>query len=165
MSLLTPDVGLLFCMLLSFLIVFGALAKFGFPIITGMVDKRREHINESLRAADEARARLEGVEEKARQMMDDATKRSNEVVSAAVADSQRIIEAARQKADADVAERMEAARKQIEIEKEKALGEMRSTVAMLSVEVAEKVMRTKLNDSSAEGELLERLIDEAEKGA
>ena len=165
MSLLTPDVGLLFWMLLSFLIVFGALAKFGFPIITGMVDKRREHINESLRAADEARARLEGVEEKARQMMDDATKRSNEVVSAAVADSQRIIEAARQKADADVAERMEAARKQIEIEKEKALGEMRSTVAMLSVEVAEKVMRTKLNDSSAEGELLERLIDEAEKGA
>ena len=165
MSLLTPDVGLLFWMLLSFLIVFGALAKFGFPIITGMVDKRRENINESLRAADEARARLEGVEEKARQMMDDATKRSNEVVSAAVADSQRIIEAARQKADADVAERMEAARKQIEIEKEKALGEMRSTVAMLSVEVAEKVMRTKLNDSSAEGELLERLIDEAEKGA
>ena len=165
MSLLTPDVGLLFCMLLSFLIVFGALAKFGFPIITGMVDKRREHINESLHAADEARARLEGVEEKARQMMDDATKRSNEVVSAAVADSQRIIEGARQKADADVAERMEAARKQIEIEKEKALGEMRSTVAMLSVEVAEKVMRTKLNDSSAEGELLERLIDEAEKGA
>jgi F-type H+-transporting ATPase subunit b len=152
-------------MLLSFLIVFGALAKFGFPIITGMVDKRREHINESLRAADEARARLEGVEEKARQMMDDATKRSSEMVSAAVADSQRIIEAARQKADADVAERMEAARKQIEIEKEKALGEMRSTVAMLSVEVAEKVMRTKLNDSSAEGELLERLIDEAEKGA
>ena len=165
MSLLTPDVGLLFWMLLSFLIVFGALAKFGFPIITGMVDKRREHINESLRAADEARARLEGVEEKARQMMDDATKRSSEMVSAAVADSQRIIEAARQKADADVAERMEAARKQIEIEKEKALGEMRSTVAMLSVEVAEKVMRTKLNDSSAEGELLERLIDEAEKGA
>ena len=165
MSLLTPDVGLLFWMLLSFLIVFGALAKFGFPIITGMVDKRREHINESLRAADEARARLEGVEEKARQMMDDSTRRSSEMVSAAVADSQRIIEAARQKADADVAERMEAARKQIEIEKEKALGEMRSTVAMLSVEVAEKVMRTKLNDSSAEGELLERLIDEAEKGA
>lgn len=163
MSLLTPDVGLLFWMLLSFLIVFGALAKFGFPIITGMVDKRREHINESLRAADEARARLDGVEEKARQMMDDATKRSSEMVSAAVADSQRILEAARQRADADAAERMEAARKQIEIEKEKALGEMRSTVAMLSVEVAEKVLRTKLDDPSAEGELLGRLIDEAEK--
>lgn len=165
MSLLTPDVGLLFWMLLSFLIVFGALAKFGFPIITGMVDRRREHINESLRAADEARARLEGVEEKARQMMDDATKRSGEIVSQAVADSQRIIESARAKADADAAERMEAARNQIEIEKEKALGEMRSTVAMLSVEVAEKVLRAKLDEGSAHSALLDRLIDEAEESA
>lgn len=165
MSLLTPDVGLLFWMLLSFLIVFGALAKFGFPIITGMVDRRREHINESLRAADEARARLEGVEEKARQMMDEATKRSSEIVSQAVADSQRIMESARVKADADAAERMEAARNQIEIEKEKALGEMRATVAMLSVEVAEKVMRTKLEEGSANSALVDRLIDEAEESA
>lgn len=165
MSLLTPDVGLLFWMLLSFLIVFGALAKFGFPIITGMVDRRREHINESLRAADEARARLEGVEEKARQMMDEATKRSSEIVSQAVADSQRIMENARVKADADAAERMEAARNQIEIEKEKALGEMRATVAMLSVEVAEKVMRTKLEEGSANSALVDRLIDEAEESA
>ena len=59
MSLLTPDLGLLFWMLLSFLIVFGALAKFGFPMITGMVERRRTHIEESLRAADEARQRLE----------------------------------------------------------------------------------------------------------
>lgn len=165
MSLLTPDVGLLFWMLLSFLIVFGALAKFGFPIITGMVDRRREHINESLRAADEARARLEGVEEKARQMMDEATKRSSEIVSQAVADSQRILENARVKADADAAERMEAARNQIEIEKEKALGEMRATVAMLSVEVAEKVIRTKLEEGSASSALVDRLIDEAEESA
>lgn len=165
MSLLTPDVGLLFWMLLSFLIVFGALAKFGFPIITGMVDRRREHINESLRAADEARARLEGVEEKARQMMDEATKRSSEIVSQAVADSQRILENARVKADTDAAERMEAARNQIEIEKEKALGEMRATVAMLSVEVAEKVMRTKLEEGSANSALVDRLIDEAEESA
>lgn len=163
MSLLTPDVGLLFWMLLSFLIVFGALAKFGFPIITGMVDRRREHINESLRAADEARARLEGVEEKACQMMDDATKRSSEIVSQAVADSQRILENARAKADTEAAERMEAARVQIEIEKEKALGEMRATVAMLSVEVAEKVMRAKLEESSASSALVDRLIDEAEE--
>ena len=165
MSLLTPDVGLLFWMLLSFLIVFGALAKFGFPIITGMVDKRREHINESLRAADEARARLEGVEEKARQMMDDATKRSSEIVSLAVADSQRIIEAARQKADADAVARLEAAKNQIEIEKEKALGEMRSAVAMLSVDVAEKLMRTRLEEGEESGKLIDRLIDEAEKNS
>jgi F-type H+-transporting ATPase subunit b len=163
MSLLTPDLGLLFWMLLSFLIVFGALAKFGFPIITGMVDRRREHINEALRAADEARAKLEGVNQEARRMMDDATKRSGEIMAAAVSDSQRIVESARERAEAEAAARMEAAKNQIEIEKEKALGEMRQTVAMLSVEIAEKVMRTRLESEAEEGGLVSRLMDEAEK--
>ena len=164
MSLLTPDLGLLFWMLLSFLIVFGALAKFGFPVITGMVEKRRAHIEESLAAADEARQRLEGVEEEARRMMDEATRRANELVSAAVADSSRIVENARQKAEEDTKMRMEAAKTQIEIEKQKALGEMRTTVALLSVDVAEKVLRQRLEGEGASGEFIDRLIDEAEGG-
>lgn len=162
MSLLTPDLGLLFWMLISFLIVFGALAKFGFPVITGMVDRRKAHIEESLAAADKARERIEGVEEEARRMMDEATRRSNELVSAAVADSQRIVESARQRAEEDVAERMAAAKNQIEIEKQKALGEMRTTVALLSVDVAEKVLRQRLEEGTASGEYIARLIDEVE---
>lgn len=165
MSLLTPDLGLLFWMLLSFLIVFGALAKFGFPVITGMVNKRRTHIEESLSAADEARRRLEGVEEEARKMMEDATRRLKEMLSGAVADSQRIVDAARQRAEADVAARMEAARNQIEIDKQKALGELRTTVALLSVDVAEKVLRQRLEEGSALGEYIDRLIDEAEQSS
>lgn len=164
MSLLTPDLGLLFWMLLSFLIVFGALAKFGFPIITGMVDKRRTHIEESLANADEARKRLEGVEQEAQRIMDEATRRSSEMLSAAVADSHRIVESARERAEADAAARMEAAKNQIEIEKQKALGEMRTTVALLSVEVAEKVLRAKLDSEKEGGEYIDRLIDEAQSG-
>ena len=58
MNLITPDTGLLFWMVLIFGIVFFILAKWGFPAITGMVDKRNEHISESLRLADEARERM-----------------------------------------------------------------------------------------------------------
>lgn len=162
MSLLTPDLGLLFWMLLSFLLVFGALAKFGFPIITGMVDKRREHITESLLEADKARLRIESVEEDARKIMDEASKRSSEMLSSAVAESQRIVESARERAEADAAARMEAAKSQIAIEKEKALGEMRSTVALLSVEVAEKILHSKLEDGAENNSLVNRLIDEVE---
>ncbi|MBO7198306.1 MAG: F0F1 ATP synthase subunit B [Tidjanibacter sp.] len=162
MSLLTPDLGLLFWMLLSFLLVFGALAKFGFPIITGMVDKRRAHITESLLEADKARLRIESVEEDARKIMDEASKRSSEMLSSAVAESQRIVESARERAEADAAARMEAAKSQIAIEKEKALGEMRTTVALLSVEVAEKILHSKLEDGAENNSLVNRLIDEVE---
>ena len=118
MSLLTPELGLLFWMLLSFLIVFGVLAKFGFPVITGMVDKRRARIEEGLWAAKEATERLQGVEQEAEKMLAEAQKKQSEIVADAMADSRRIIEGARQKAEAEATARVEAALSQIEIEKQ-----------------------------------------------
>ena len=50
-SILTPDFGLLFWMLLAFLVVFFLMAKFGFPVITKMVEERKNYIDESLQKA------------------------------------------------------------------------------------------------------------------
>ena len=63
-SILTPDLGLLFWMLLAFLVVFGVLAKFGFPAIINMVDERNKYIDESLRKAHEAQERLANIEKR-----------------------------------------------------------------------------------------------------
>ena len=54
MSLLMPDSGLLFWMVLIFAIVFAILAKWGFPVVTSMIDKRKEYIAHSLELAKEA---------------------------------------------------------------------------------------------------------------
>ena len=58
MSLLVPDSGLLFWMLLSFGIVFFVLAKYGFPVIVKMVNERKEYIDRSLVVAKEANEQL-----------------------------------------------------------------------------------------------------------
>ena len=58
MSLLVPDSGLLFWMLLSFGIVFFVLAKYGFPVIVKMVNERKEYIDRSLVVAKEANDQL-----------------------------------------------------------------------------------------------------------
>ena len=47
MSLLTPDAGLLFWMILSFGIVFVILSKYGFPVIIKAVEQRKEYIDHS----------------------------------------------------------------------------------------------------------------------
>ena len=60
-SILTPDFGLLFWMLLAFLVVFFLMAKFGFPVITKMVEERKNYIDESLQKAHEANERLAGI--------------------------------------------------------------------------------------------------------
>ena len=61
MSLLMPETGLVFWMLLAFGIVFLILAKFGWPVITGMVEKRSNFINDSVKAAEEANKQLENI--------------------------------------------------------------------------------------------------------
>ena len=48
-SILSPDLGLLFWMLLAFLVVFFVLGKYGFPIIVQMVEERKNFIDESLK--------------------------------------------------------------------------------------------------------------------
>ena len=54
MSLLTPDAGLLFWMILSFGIVFVILSKYGFPVIIKAVEQRKEYIDRSLESARQA---------------------------------------------------------------------------------------------------------------
>ncbi len=162
MSLLTPDFGLLFWMLVSFLIVFGLLAKFGFPVITRMVDERREYIRKSLENADEANRQLENVKEEARLLLDKAQSRQNEILKQAVAESEQIVRNAREKASEEAAKQIEAAKSQIETQKQKALMEIRTQVAVLSVDIAEKILRNRMDDRDAQQALISRMLDEAE---
>ena len=60
-SILTPDFGLMFWMLLAFLVVFGLLAKFGFPTIVKAVEDRKNFIDESLKNAREANEKLANI--------------------------------------------------------------------------------------------------------
>ena len=61
-SILTPDLGLLFWMLLAFAVVFFVLAKYGFPVITNMVEERNKYIDDSLKKAHEAQERVENIQ-------------------------------------------------------------------------------------------------------
>ena len=60
MSLLTPDSGLLFWMIVSFGIVFVILSKYGFPVIIKAVEQRKAYIDNSLETARPTYPRREG---------------------------------------------------------------------------------------------------------
>ena len=60
-ALLTPDSGLLFWMVVAFAVMFVVLAKFGFPVITKMVEDRKKYIDESLQNAREANEKLSNI--------------------------------------------------------------------------------------------------------
>ena len=159
-SILTPDFGLFFWMLVAFLVVFLILAKFGFPVITGMVEERKNFIDESLRKAHEAQERLANIEKEGESILQEAREKQALILKEAAESRDAIVEQAQQKARTEGARLLEEAKAAIEQEKKAAIADIRQQVAALSVEIAEKVLRQNLRDDKSQMDLIDRMLDE-----
>jgi len=163
MSLITPDFGLIVWMTLIFGIVFFILAKWGFPMITDSVRKRADRINESIKAAKEAEERLRNLAAEQSDMIEEARKEQARILKEAAASRDNIVEQAKVQAQDEAAKIMDHARTQIAAEKESAMRDIRKEVALLSVSVAEKVLKKDLESGDSQSELVDRLVDEISK--
>ena len=162
-SILTPDPGLLFWMLLAFLVVFWVLAKYGFPAIINMVDERNKYIDESLRKAHEAQERLANIEKEGESILQEAREKQAQILKEAAQTRDTIVEKAQEKARTEGARLLEDARVAIEQEKKAAIADIRKQVATLSVEIAEKVLRQNLQGNQAQMDLIDRMLDDVNK--
>lgn len=161
MSLITPEFGLLFWMVIIFGAVFFVLAKFGFPIITDMVHKRSDHIADSLKAAEQATERLAGLAEEQARLIEQTRLEQSRIISEASETRDRIVAQAKEQATEEAARIIDHARVEIAAERESAIRDIRRQVALLSVDVAEKIVRKELDAEAGQMELVDRLIDEA----
>lgn len=163
MSLVTPDFGLLFWMVVVFAILLAILAKLGFPVITGMVGKRQDRINDSIRLAREAERRVKELSAEHERMIEDARKEQARILREAAAARDATVGQARERARKEADKILADARAEIASEKEAALHDIRRQAAVLSVEVAEKVLRDRLSRDDAQLALIDRLVEEAER--
>ncbi|MCR5709871.1 MAG: F0F1 ATP synthase subunit B [Bacteroidales bacterium] len=161
MSLITPDFGLLFWMTLIFAIVFFILAKFGFPLITGMVRKRSDSIEQSLRDAEEARKTLKELAAEQKKLIEEARKEQARILNEAAAAGDKIVQEAKDQAREQTTAMIEKAREEIRIEQDTARRQIADEIAGLSVEVAEKLLRGHLDTRERQRALIDSLIEEA----
>ena len=162
-SILTPDFGLLFWMLLAFLVVLFVLAKFAFPAITSAVEERKRFIDESLQHAREANEKLATIQAQSETLLREAREQQAQILKEAKQTGENIIAEARAKAQAEGAKDLAAAKAQIAVETENALHDIRSQVAELSLQIAEKVVRTQVGEDKAQQAYIERLLAEQER--
>jgi len=160
MALLTPDTGLLFWMLITFGIVVFVLAKFGFPIILKMVEERKTYIEESLLMAEKARMELQQVKAESNQIIADARKEHQAILAEATLLKEKLVKDAQNAAQIEANKVIAESRVLIEHEKNEALRQIRQQVAEISVSIAEKVMRTKLEETNEQQKMIQRLLDE-----
>lgn len=160
MSLLTPEPGLVFWMTLSFGIVAFILIKYGFPIILQMVNKRKDYIDNSLLAAKQANEELAKVTENSQAILEQTRIEQAKMLEVAAQTRDRMIEEAKGLARTEADKIVADAQKQIIIEKENAMRAIRSEIASLSISVAEKILREKLNTEEKQSKMINRLMDE-----
>ena len=144
MNLVTPDAGLLFWMVVIFGLLFFLLWKFGFPVIT----------------AHEIEARMAGMLAEHAQMLEDARKEQAQILREAADTRSKLIADAKDQAREEAAKILADARAEIEAEKEAALRDVRKEVAVLSVSIAEKILRKELSEDKEQREYIDRMVDE-----
>lgn len=160
MSLLTPDPGLLFWMLLCFLIVAFILGKWAWPAIVGMIEERGNYIEESLKKADEANAALAGIKAENERLAAEAKNERVEMLKEATRLKEKIIDDAKAAATAEANKIIENAKESIQLEKDNAVKEIRSQVAELSVNIAERIIRGELKSNESQIDMINKLLDE-----
>jgi len=161
MELFTPDLGLVLWMLISFAVVFYVLAKFAWPAIMKGIEERGKFIDDSIQAANEANARLEGIIAEGDRMLAEARAEQLRLLKEASDMQAQLIKEAKLQAGVEADKVLAEARAGIQREKELAIREIRSQMVELSLDIAEKVLRKNLENKAAQMELIDKLLEES----
>ena len=159
MNLMLPDSGLIFWMTIIFAIVFFILAKFGFPMITGMVEKRAKRIDDAISAARKAEEAIAHLEKE--RIISETRAEQAQMKKEAAQERDRMIAEAQDQARAEAQKIIEDARQKIAEERDAALREVRREVAILSLSIAEKIVRENLSSDEKQKALADKMADEA----
>ena len=136
------------------------LWKFGFPAIVKMIDERKAYIDESLRKAKEANDKLQNIQKEGEAMLQEARDKQAAILREAASTRDAIVEKAQAKANDEGARILAEAKAEIDSQKQAAIRDIRTQVAELSVQIAEKILREKLAASDKQNALIDKLLDE-----
>ncbi len=160
MELVTPQIGLIFWMTLSFLIVLFILGKFAWKPIMKALKDRQESIEGSLLAADRAKEEMSQLVFSNEQLMKEAKDERDAMLRDARKIRDNIIGEAKTKAEEEANRIVETAKENIHFEKMAALTDLKNQIAILSIEIAEKIMKENLSTDDKQKELVTKLLNE-----
>lgn len=145
-------------MLIGFLIVLFILAKVGWPMIMGAVDKRNQHISDSLEAAKEANDALAGIEAAKEKALAESKAEQVRIMNESQELRKQLLEEARHEASEKTEQMLAEARQRIAIEQAEAMAQMKAEVISLSVGIAEKILQRELSDKEAQDRYIEEIL-------
>ncbi|TDU43569.1 ATP synthase F0 subcomplex B subunit [Gelidibacter sediminis] len=161
MDLITPGLGLVFWSVITFLILLLVLKKFAWKPILGAVDERETGIKNALEAADKARKEMENLKADNERILNEARAEREAMLKDARDIKNKMVSDAKEEAQQQATKMIAQAQEAIENEKRSAMAELKSHVASLSIEIAEKVVRQELGNKDKQLELVESMLSDA----
>lgn len=158
MDLIIPSAGLIFWQLIGFLALLFILIKFAWKPILASLAEREASIDGALKSAEQARNEMANLKAENEKLLQEARLERDVILKKAQEASVKMIEDAKAESSKQGAQLIEAAKAVIETEKKAALTEVKNQVAMLTLDVTEKLIRKKLSDDKAQAELVDQFI-------
>ena len=154
--LISIELGVMIWTLIAFLVTLYVLNKVAFPRIAEALDRRRKAIDDSIESATRTKREADELLDEYRARLKEAREQSEDIVARARKAAESLHDESKAQATKQREELMAAARRDIQVETQRAIQEIRNEVADLTVLATEKVTRKTLTDDDQK-----RLVEEA----
>lgn len=162
MELVTPSIGLVFWTSIAFVCLLILLKKFAWKPILSAIKEREQFIDDALNKAELAKKELVRMTAQNEDLMKQARAERDEILKEAKVLKDTIVNEAKTQAQQEGAKLIEKARIEIENQKKAALAELKGQVSTLSLDIAERVLRSQLDDKAKQQDLVNSLLKDVE---
>ena len=150
--------GLFFWQSLIFLLLIFLLRKFAWKPILDAVNEREEGIKNALLSAEIAKRDMQNLRSDNEKLLAEARVERDVILKEAREIKDKIVSEAKDEAQVQAGKMIEQAKAAINSEKNAAMAELKNQVSSLSIEIAEKVLRSELADKESQTKLVEKML-------
>lgn len=161
MDLLTPSIGLIFWMTISFIVLLIILGKYAWKPILKALENRENSIQKSLDEAKNAREAMAKLTSQNEQILKEARMEREAILKEAREIKDKIINDAKDAATAESNKIIQSAKETINAERISAINQIKSEVADLTVDIAKKVLQKELSSPEEQKKLIDSLVNQA----
>ena len=153
--------GLFFWQLLIFIFLVLLLKKFAWKPILDTVNERESSIKNAMSEAEKARNEMASIQESNQKVLKEARTEREALLKEARATSAEMVALAKTNAQTEANKIIAQAQEAIINEKRTAVNELKNQVAQISLEIAEKIIETELDNKDKQAQLVDKLLKDA----
>ena len=162
MELVKPDIGLLFWMTTCFILLLVLMKKFAWGPILKALNEREQGIQMALDQAEEAQKQISEATSKVAQILEDGKKEKEKLIKETQIELSEYKKEQQSKINTQMNAQLNSAKEEIAQQKRAAIGELKNTVAELSIDIAEKILKKELENPNQHNSLIMDSVEDLE---